>query len=132
MSEPNQVPYKDGEGYCSFNFINKPAMIIGIPFGIFMCGIFLLLISFFGLFFTVGLIAALVAVALIVLAMTVIKLLCENDPNALKFLKYRLKGYFHKKKYKGKFYYSSVNDIGSGKNDDNSQKTIERKKIRIQ
>lgn len=129
MSDQDKVPYKDGEGYCSFNFINKPAMIIGIPFGIFMTGIFLLVFLGFGLFFTVGFISAVIAAALILLTLTAVKLLCENDPNALKFLKYRIKGYLHKKKYKGKFYYSSVNDIGSRKNGDSNQKTIERKKI---
>lgn len=129
MSDQDKVPYKDGEGYCSFNFINKPAMIIGIPFGIFMTGIFLLVFVVFGLFFTVGFISAIIAAALILLALTTVRLLCENDPNALKFLKYRIKGYLHKKKYKGKFYYSSVNDIGSRKNGDSTQKTIERNKI---
>ncbi|AXO74115.1 hypothetical protein BC497_29515 (plasmid) [Klebsiella variicola] len=59
MSEQDHVPYKDGEGYCSFNFINKPAMIMGIPFGIFMTGIFLMVLLGFGLFFTVGLSAQL-------------------------------------------------------------------------
>ncbi|MBY5246584.1 VirB3 family type IV secretion system protein [Klebsiella quasipneumoniae] len=129
MSEQDHVPYKDGEGYCSFNFINKPAMIMGIPFGIFMTGIFLMVLLGFGLFFTVGIIGTVIAEALIVLSMTSVKLLCENDPNALKFIKYRLKGYFHKKKFKGKFYHSSVNDIGIRKNGDGNKKTIERKKI---
>ncbi len=102
---------------------------MGIPFGIFMTGIFLMVLLGFGLFFTVGIISTVIAEALILLSMTFVKLLCENDPNALKFIKYRLKGYFHKKKFKGKFYHSSVNDIGTRKNGDSNQKTIERKKI---
>lgn len=129
MSEEKKLPYKDGDGYCSFNFINKPALIFGIPFGIFMSSAFLLLISVLGCAFTVGWIGAAISASLIIAPLMYIKLLCEVDPNSLKFMKYRLKGYFHKKKYKGEFYFSSVNDIGSDKDDNQTQKTLEREKI---
>ena len=129
MSEESKVPYKDGEGYCSFNFINKPALIFGIPFGIFMGSAFVLVITVLGLMFTVGWIAAVIAATFILAPLMYIKLLCEKDANSLKFIKYRLQGYFHKRKYKGEFYYSSVNDIGADKDDNQTQKTLEREKI---
>lgn len=92
MSEERYIKAPELEvQYLSFNGLNRPALIIGVPLMLLLPLLMVtmlstfLLVHFFGL---TGMMPVLFAAGIIFL----VRILTENDPNALAVLKYRLKG----------------------------------------
>ncbi|MGL5290036.1 MAG: VirB3 family type IV secretion system protein [Aeromonas sp.] len=77
--------------YITYNGLNRPAMVMGVPL------MLLLGMGFLGVFGTAILMSAFgvnafIFTAIILLVTFAIKLTCENDPNALSVLKMNLNG----------------------------------------
>ena len=73
------------ESYPSFNGMNRPAMVFGVPMvaALFvLC--FMVVSGFLGSFLNWGFYS-------LILYLFFLKIICEDDPNALAFIKWRLK-----------------------------------------
>ncbi|CNK25799.1 Type IV secretory pathway%2C VirB3-like protein [Yersinia aldovae] len=96
--------------FATYNGLNRPALLWGIPLIPLVIGLFLIIIGgvlFFFLFGLYGLILPLsVAVVLLFL-----KAICELDPNALESYLWRFKGWLLRFKQKGDvFIFTSGNE----------------------
>lgn len=81
----------DDPSFPSFNGMNRPAMVYGIPMvlGIFTA-LFIVLSLFGGLYLELGYLAWVLPI-LGVFFLVFVKVVCEDDPNAFSFIKWRIK-----------------------------------------
>lgn len=87
--------------YITYNGFNRPAMIRGIPL---MILIFSMMIAFFGGTISVYYFGAqgLMVPALLIPFLFTVKLVCEDDPNAMRSLLMNMQALVLKLKHKGK------------------------------
>ena len=81
--------------FLSYNGLNRPAMVMGVPLMLFLSVGFLAVFGGFGCMFMWG-ISGLIFPALCFLFLFIVRIICENDPNALSVMNLQLKGYFLK------------------------------------
>lgn len=81
----------DDNSFPSFNGMNRPAMVYGVPMvlGIFTA-LFIILSLFGGLYLKLGFFSWILP-SLGLLFLLFIKIICEDDPNALAFIKWRIR-----------------------------------------
>ncbi|OOF77868.1 hypothetical protein BKG96_07550 [Rodentibacter caecimuris] len=79
------------ESFPSFNGMNRPAMVLGVPMvaALFILS-FMVATGFLGAFLNWGF-YSLILPALGAIYLLFLKIICEDDPNALAFIKWRLK-----------------------------------------
>lgn len=79
------------ESFPSFNGMNRPAMVLGLPMlpALFTL-MFIVFSGFLGSFLEWG-VYSLILPSIGVIYLLVIKIACEDDPNALAFIKWRAK-----------------------------------------
>lgn len=84
--------------YMTYNGLNRPAMVKGIPL---MLGLVVCFIAVVGGFFSVFIFGfkGFIFPALCVLFLFVVRVMCENDPNALSVIKMELNGVILKIKH---------------------------------
>ena len=79
------------ESYPSFNGMNRPAMVFGVPMVAALFVLFFMVASgFLGSFLNWGF-YSLILPTIGALYLFFLKIICEDDPNALAFIKWRLK-----------------------------------------
>lgn len=85
------------ESYPSFNGMNRPAMVFGVPMvaALFIL-IFMVVTGFMGSALNLGF-YSLILPTLGAIYLLFLKIICEDDPNALAFIKWRLKAILLKK-----------------------------------
>jgi type IV secretion system protein VirB3 len=77
--------------YASYNGMNRPALAMGIPLMPLLFGGFLIVFGgFLGLMLIGG--YGLIFPVIVGLVLFIIRLICEDDPNAMKIISWRLKG----------------------------------------
>lgn len=82
--------------YLTYNGLNRPAMVAGVPIGVFLIsgGICLLsgllLSNFIGVY-------SLIPIVICILACVISRIVCEDDPNAINVLTLKIKGMIQKK-----------------------------------
>lgn len=83
----------DDNSFPSFNGLNRPAMVYGIPMvlGIFTA-LFIILSLFGGFYLNLGYFAWILP-SFGLMFLLFIKIICEDDPNALAFIKWRVRAY---------------------------------------
>lgn len=84
---------QEEEGYCAFNVMNRPAMLIGIPVKLLLILSSLLLVTGFAGPLLLGWAGVSFPLLIFVLLLTV-KFICENDPNAPQLAILRLRSLF--------------------------------------
>ncbi|EPR9285179.1 VirB3 family type IV secretion system protein [Escherichia coli] len=77
--------------FATYNGLNRPAMVMGVPLLLLLAVGFLAVFGGFTAMFFWGL-SGLLVPALCFLFLFIIRLICENDPNALRVLKLQFKG----------------------------------------
>ena len=87
--------------YASYNGLNRVALVMGIPLMPFLIGAFLAVFLGFPALMMWGVVGILIP-AVIFLGLFVLKLLCEDDPNAIDVIQWKIKGYFLKFRIGGK------------------------------
>lgn len=85
-------------GYMTYNGLNRPAMIKGIPL---MLGLIVCFIAAVGGFFSIFMfgLKGFIFPALCMLFLFAVRVMCENDPNALTVKKLSLSGFILKLKH---------------------------------
>lgn len=84
---------EDDSEYVSYNGMNRPALFMGVPLMPMLFGCFLMVFGgFAGLLMWGG--YGLIFPAVVFLCLFVLKLICEDDPNAMEIMTWRLKGAF--------------------------------------
>ncbi|ENG8827712.1 VirB3 family type IV secretion system protein [Salmonella enterica] len=78
--------------YASYNGMNRPALLMGIPLMPLLFGGFLMVFGGFLGLMTIGG-YGLIFPSIVGLILFVIRLICEDDPNAMKIISWRLKGF---------------------------------------
>ena len=80
------------DSFPSFNGMNRPAMVYGVPMvlGIFTA-LFIIASFFGGLFMGLGGYVSAILPSIGIIFLIFIKLICEDDPNALAFIKWRFR-----------------------------------------
>ncbi|EAZ1917734.1 conjugal transfer protein TraD [Salmonella enterica subsp. enterica serovar Montevideo] len=81
--------------FLSYNGLNRPAMVMGVPLMLLLAVGFLAVFGGFGCMFMWG-ISGVIFPALCFLFLFTIRIICENDPNALSVMNLQLKGCFLK------------------------------------
>ncbi len=77
--------------FATYNGLNRPAMVMGVPLLLLLAVGFLAVFGGFTAMYFWGL-SGLLVPALCFLFLFIIRLICENDPNALRVLKLQFKG----------------------------------------
>lgn len=105
----------------SFNGLNRPAMAFGIPMviGIFTA-LFIILSFFGGLYFSLGF-YSLFLPSLGVIFLVFLKVICEDDPNALAFIKWRFRAILIRLFQGNAIIYLTSNDLNRRKYNANRQ-----------
>ena len=85
--------------FATYNGLNRPAMVMGVPLLLLLAVGFLAVFGGFTAMYFWG-ISGLLVPALCFLFLFIIRLICENDPNALRVLKLRFKGIMLKVKHR--------------------------------
>ncbi|MFQ0972232.1 VirB3 family type IV secretion system protein [Gilliamella sp. BG6] len=108
MSDNNNNDEDDS--FPSFNGMNRPAMVYGIPMvmGIFTC-LFIVLSLFAGFYAKLGYFSWVAPLAGLFFLLF-LKLICEDDPNALAFIKWRIRAVLLKISQGNSVIYLSSND----------------------
>lgn len=78
--------------YASYNGLNRPAMVMGIPLMPLLACAFLMVFGGFAALMTWGIVGLIVPLLLSV-PLLVMKVVCEDDPNALSLLRWRIMGW---------------------------------------
>ncbi|UCQ29608.1 VirB3 family type IV secretion system protein (plasmid) [Edwardsiella tarda] len=90
---------EDEKNYATYNGLNRPAMVAGVPLILLLVVGFLAVFGGFAAILLWGL-SGLLVPSLCFLFLFIIRLICENDPNALRVLKLQLNGLFLKVKHR--------------------------------
>lgn len=86
------------DSYYTYNGLNRPAMVRGVPFMLLLtCGFLAIFTGFLGIYFLGAF--GLVFPVLIAAFLFAVKIICENDPNALRVVKLSLSGMLLKLKH---------------------------------
>jgi len=82
----------DDDSFPSFNGMNRPAMVYGVPMVLGIFTVLFIIVSFFGgLLLKVGIYISAVLPSLGFAFLLFIRIICEDDPNAFAFVRWRLK-----------------------------------------
>ncbi|WP_158782786.1 VirB3 family type IV secretion system protein [Pantoea sp. BAV 3049] len=98
----------ESSAYITYNGLNRPAMLWGVPLIIFFCG--LVSIVAFGIpgIFYLGLKGVIIP-SIIFLFLFAIRVVCEIDPNAITLIAFKIRGFLLKLKHKnGVIRFSSI------------------------
>ena len=87
--------------YASYNGLNRVALVMGIPLMPFLFGAFLSVFLGFPALMMWGIVGILIP-AVVFLGLFILKLLCEDDPNAIDVIRWKIKGYFLRVRLGGK------------------------------
>lgn len=88
----SEIDEEDDNSFPSFNGMNRPAMVYGVPMVLGIFTVLFILASFFGgLLIGLGIYISAILPTLGFAFLLFIKIICEDDPNAFAFVKWRLK-----------------------------------------
>ena len=85
------------DGYISYNGLNRPPLIMGIPIMSLIAILSSMFFIAFPLFFYVNTFVGLTVVAILLLALLAIKVMCEDDARAMEVVKVKIKGFLRYK-----------------------------------
>jgi len=86
------------DAYFTYNGLNRPAMAAGVPLMLLLsCGFIAVFFGFLAVYFIGAF--GLIVPALIGMFLFAVRIMCENDPNALRVIKLSLKGMLLKLKH---------------------------------
>ncbi|ENO8530929.1 VirB3 family type IV secretion system protein [Escherichia coli] len=88
----------DKSQYATYNGLNRPAMVMGVPLLLLLAvGFIAVFCGFAAIYFWGG--VGLIIPALCFLFLFIVRLFCDSDPNALRVLRLQLKGFMLKLKH---------------------------------
>lgn len=86
--------------YATYNGMNRPALVMGMPIFFVLGMMIVAVLILFTVFPNYGMFPTIIIMGFLGLICFVVKLVCENDPNAIGVIKWRLRGFLLRAKAK--------------------------------
>lgn len=84
--------------YATYNGLNRPAMVMGVPLMLLLFSGFVAVFGGFGAIYLFGA-KGLIVPSVLFLFLFIVRLFCDSDPNALRVLHLQFKGFLLKVKH---------------------------------